>query len=125
MDRIISILEKMNITYKMTPQDNSDQWDGLVEFWTDTAGQDIPMEFEFDGTAESFVKEFTLCAENYEVDDEVELYAGMRGQRGVPERIMDIVADCQEAKDTLMEIAEALQAAITDNDEQYFDVAVT
>lgn len=106
MERIENVLEGMGVYYKIN--DN----DALVEFWTQTAGQDIPVEFEYDGTVEDFIKEFVEYAENYDVDDEVEIYVPMRGQSGVPYRIMDIVEDCQEAKDTLMKIASKLQTAI-------------
>ena len=47
-------------------------------------------------------------ADNYDVDNEVELYFPMRGQRGVPDSVREILDDCQEAKDTLMAIAEDL-----------------
>ena len=84
----------------------------LVEFWTDTAGQDIPTEFEFDGTPEDFVEQFAYYAEAYDVDEQVELYADMRGKYGIPGTIREILDDCEEAKQTLTEIAEALQQAI-------------
>lgn len=79
--------------------------DACVEFWTDTAGQDIVTEFEFDGTTEDFVKQFSERAEGYDVDTEVELFVGMRGKNGVPDTVSGLIADCQEAKDTLMSLA--------------------
>jgi len=106
MKRIIKILDDMGIYHKI--EDNS----ALVEFWTDTAGQDIPTEIDFDGTPEDFVKQFSEAAENYDVDEEVEVFANMRGQRGVPNTIRELLDDCEEAKQTLTEIAEALQKAI-------------
>ncbi len=80
----------------------------LVEFWTDKSGQDIPVEFEYDGTAEDFVEKFNNFAESYDVDAEVELYANMRGQNGVPSTVREILDSCEEAKKTLMEISDAL-----------------
>ena len=91
MERIKKTLENLGVRYKIENQS------ALVEFWTDTAGQDIPTEFDFDGTAEDFIEEFTKAAESYDVDSEVELYAGMRGQRGVPETIQEILDDFEEA----------------------------
>lgn len=87
-------------------------WYGLVEFWTDTARQDIPTEIGFDGTAEDFVKQFCEAAENYDVDEEVELFVDMRGKNGIPNTVRELLDDCQEAKDTLMEIANKLKEAI-------------
>lgn len=106
MNRITDALDNMDVNYKI------DGEYALIEFWTDTAGQDIPTEFDFDGTPEDFVKQFSYLADCYSVDDEVELYASMRGQRGVPETISELLDDCQEAKDTLIKIAESLQKAI-------------
>lgn len=79
------------------------------EFWTDTAGQDVVVEFDYDGTGRDFIEKFCEYAENYDVDSEVALYVGMRGQHGVPSSVRTIIDDCQEAKDTLMEIAEDLK----------------
>ena len=85
----------------------------LIEFWTDMAGRDISYEYDkLDGTADDLVKDFVRHAENYDVDEEVELYVNTRGQNGVPNTIRELLNDWQEAKDTLMEIAEKLQAAI-------------
>lgn len=79
-----------------------------VEFWTDTAGQDIC----FDSTTsdpEEFIKEFIEYADSYDVDEEVELYIDMRGKNGVPATVRELLDDCQEAKDTLMKIANKLK----------------
>lgn len=116
MKRVEKVLDKMGISYSYHKVEDSDNWYGLVEFWTDTAGQDIPTEFDFDGTAEDFVKEFTERAENYDVDEEVEVYVNMRGQNGVPNTIRELLDDCQEAKNTLLEIAVKLNAAIQEED---------
>lgn len=112
MKRIEKALDEMGIKYDYYMDQNSEEWYGLVEFWTDCSGQDIPTEFNFDGTAEDFVKKFTEGAENYDVDDQVEIFVPMRGKQGVPNTVREILDDCQEAKDTLMEIAEKLKEAI-------------
>lgn len=106
MNRIIEALDNMNVKYKI--EENT----AFIEFWTDTAGQDIPVELDYNGTPDDFVKQFSEYAENYDVDEEVELYASMRGQNGVPNTIRELLDDCQEAKDTLLEIAETLNKAI-------------
>ena len=111
MDRIKEALDELDI-YGDWSEKEDGSWYGIVEFWTDTAGQDIPTEIDFDGTAEDFVRKFSEAAENYDVDDEVEIYVPMRGQRGVPSHVMDIVDDCKEAKNTLMKISEELKKAI-------------
>ena len=90
---------------------NIDDNSATFEFWTDTAGQDVVVEFDFDGTGADFINKFVDYAESYDPDEEVEIYvsSGMLGQRGVPSSIRTILADCDEAKDTLMEIASDLK----------------
>ena len=111
LEKIEEVLEEMGIKYSIKEKE------ALVEFWTDTAGQDIPTEFEFDGTAEDFVKQFTELAEGYDVDENVEMWVSMRGKDSVPDTVRELMDDCQEAKDTLMEIAKKLQRAIDPNAE--------
>ncbi len=99
MKRIERILDDMGIKHKI----ESDH--ALIEFWTDAAGQDIPVEIYYDGTEIDFIHQFADYAENYDVDEQVELFVGMRGQNGVPGTVREIIDDCQEAKDTLTKIA--------------------
>lgn len=103
--KIEEILEEKGVKYEIRPKEGY----GLVEFWTDTAGHDIITEFDFNGTPKGFVKEFVERAENYDVDEEVELFVGMRGKRGIPDTVRELLDDCQEAKDTLLDIAKALK----------------
>ena len=112
MKRIEDVLNKLSVKYDYHKYNNSDSWYGMVEFWTDTSGQDIPVEFDFDGTAEDFVKQFCEHAETYDVDDEVELFIRMRGKQGVPNTVRELLNDCQEAKDTLINIADELKSAM-------------
>lgn len=109
-EEIYDVLDDMHVRYNTEYCDSKTE--ALIEFWTNTAGQDIPTEFDYDGTPEDFVKQFTERAENYDVDEEVELFVNMRGKDGVPNTVRELLNDCQEAKDTLMEIAEKLQKAI-------------
>lgn len=106
MERIISVLEEAGVKYDIKPDF------ATIEFWTDTAGQDIVSEFEYDGSAKGFVNEFTERAELYDVDEEVELFADSRGKNGVPSSIRELLDDCQEAKDTLVKLAKSLKEAV-------------
>lgn len=102
MERIYNVFDEMGVGIK--DYDNS----VMVEFWTDTAGQDIIVEFDYDGTPEDFIEEFNYKADAYDVDEEVELYINSLGKRGVPSTVRVLVEDCEEAKETLMEIADRL-----------------
>lgn len=92
-----------------------------IEFWTDTAGQDIYQSIEYDGTLKDFLDKFIDCFEGYDVDEEVELYVNMRGQNGVPDSVRKLMDDCQEAKDTLMEMAETFKKFKSNVDKDYTD----
>ena len=115
IERIENILDDMGIKYDI--KDNF----ALIEFWTDTAGQDIPVEIDYDGSVEDLVKQFVEYADNYDVDEKVELYVNSRGKNGVPESIRELTDDCQEAKDTLMEIAKKFEGALK-NTVNYYSV---
>lgn len=103
MKRLENVLDNLGVKYEIR-----DHY-AIIEFWTDTAGQDIPVEIDHNGTTEDIINQFVDYAEGYDVDDQVELYVGMRGQNGVPETVRELLADMQEAKDTLMMIAEKLR----------------
>ena len=109
-EEIYDVLDNMNIKYNTNYCGS--ETEALIEFWTDTAWQDIPTEFDYDSSPEDFVKQFTEKAENYDVNEEVELFVNMRRKDGVPNTVRELFDDCQEAKNTLMEIAEKLQKAI-------------
>lgn len=106
MDKITALLDDMGI------KNNIDNTYAIIEFWTDTAGQDISVVIDYDGTVNDLVNKFSDYAENYNVDEEVELYVNMRGQNGVPSTIRELLDDCQEAKDTLMNIATKMKEII-------------
>lgn len=108
---IEDVLDGFGVKYEFNKNDNG-TWNGFVEFWTDTAGQDIFEDVDFDGDFKNFVKKFCEAAECYDVDEEVGMYINHLGQDGVPATARELVDDCQEAKDTLMNIAKNLENAI-------------
>ena len=109
-EEIYDVLDDMNVRYDTNYCGS--ETEAIIEFWTNTAGQDIPTEFDYDGSPEDFVKQFTEMAKMYDVDEEVEVYVDMRGRNGVPNTVRELLDDCQEAKDTLMKIADELQKTI-------------
>ena len=109
-EKVYDVLDELSVRYDTNYCGSETQ--AIIEFWTDTANQDIPTEFDYNGTPEDFVTQFVEAAERYDVDTEVELYVGTRGRNGVPNTVRELLDDCQEANDTLMEIARRLQEAI-------------
>lgn len=110
MEKIKKCLDKLGISYEIGDRE------ALIEFWTDTAEQDIPTEFVYDGTPEDFVAEFKIAVENYDVDEEVEIFVQSRGKNGVPSSIKTLYEDMQEAKDTLMDLVDKLEAVLEGKD---------
>ena len=116
MNRIKEVLDNLDVKYEIT----NDY--ALIEFWTDTAGQDISVEINHNGTAEDIIKQFSEYAENYDVDEEVEIYAEHRGKNGVPATFRELLEDMQEAKDTLLAISNKLQEAIQTKENSLPDI---
>lgn len=89
-----------------------------IEFWTDTAMQDVCYEhvcYELDSdNVKEIISEFTEYAENYDVDEEVALCANHLGERGIPDDYETLVADIKEAKETLLKIADRLKEGVKD-----------
>lgn len=89
-----------------------------IEFWTDTASQDVCYEhacYELDSdNVKEIISEFTEYAENYDVDEEVALCANHLGERGIPDDYETLVADMKEAKETLLKIADRLNEGVKD-----------
>ena len=79
-----------------------------IEFWTDTAGQDIYFEADFDESLESFVRQVEKIAEDYDVDEECKCYMESLGKHGVPSSVRVLVDDCEEAENTLCELSDKL-----------------
>lgn len=73
-------------------------------------GEDWSECIWFDGTAKSFVDAVQARAENFDIDEEVEPYIPMRGQRGVPNSISDLVEDAKWKYKKLDDLSDALKA---------------
>ena len=103
-EEIEKVFDTMDIN--LCNMENPD--DAYFEFWTDTAGQDCVYCVPHEGTPESFIETVKGIAENYDVDEELEIYLPMRGKQGVPSSAVTIMRDCEECQNTLKEISEAL-----------------
>lgn len=107
-DELEEVLGELDVKYDLK------EGHFLMEFWTDTAGQDICYELDSDNV-EEIISDFTEYAEErYDVDEEVSVYEGLRGERGVPADYETLVADIKEAKETLLKIADRLKEGVKD-----------
>lgn len=80
--------------------------------WYSPAGEDVVSTIWFDGTDEGFVRAIEEYAYYFDVDEHVEFYVGMRGERGVPESISDLVDDARAIKEWLENLGEELRKAL-------------
>jgi len=114
-DDILDILDKYGCKYEnakngeIEKRECSDSFYSYFEFWTDTANKDVYVEVYYNGTSKDFIKEVVEYAISYNVDDEVIYCLPIRGIQGIPSDIRTLLEDCEEAKETLMNIAEDLQ----------------
>lgn len=68
------------------------------------AGEDIV----FDVSAEKFVDSVKEYADEFDVDDHVELWIEGRGKNGVPSTVRELLEDAEAIAAMLKELAEAL-----------------
>ena len=71
-------------------------------------GEDVIVSLVYDGTEESFIREFSDCAYEFDTEYHVEMWIDSRGKNGVPDSIKDLLKDAEWIKNTLMQIAEEL-----------------
>ena len=71
-------------------------------------GEDWYESIWFNGTKEDFVNAVKNRAENFDVDEEVEIWIPSRGKNGVPHSIKALVQDAEWKKHKLQELANNL-----------------
>jgi hypothetical protein len=77
-------------------------------------GEDWWMTLWYDGTDEDFIQKFETMVDNFDPDEEAEIYIDMRGKNGVPDSIRDILDDQVWKLDTL-------KATLKDLNEEFKD----
>ena len=82
-----------------------------IEFWTDTAGQDVIIQFNYDGTSDDFMEQLRNYVNSYDPNEETKLYSENMGQNGVPDSIETILEDCKEAQSTMQDILNECEKA--------------
>lgn len=83
-----------------------------IEFFS-PEGEDVIECIWYDGTDEGFIKAFRENAEHFDPDEHAEMWVESRGTRGVPESIKDLIADAEWIKNTLLAVADELEAEET------------
>ncbi len=72
-------------------------------------GEDWFVDIIVNNDVNKLIDEISSYAENFDVDEEVEPYIEMRGQRGVPSSISDLIKDAEWKKDQLINLSNELQ----------------
>lgn len=114
--KIIEVVEK----YDFCLEDVEEQ-DGkyFVEMNNCTpCGEDWWETILFDGTSENFAKSVRERANNFDVDEEVEIWIEGRGENGVPDSIKALVEDAEWKKSTLEKLADELEKLDFEDDEE-------
>lgn len=76
-------------------------------------GEDWWLTLWYDGSDEDFIQKFEILVDNFDPDEEAEIYIDMRGKNGVPDSIRDILDDqvwkLETLKTTLKELKEEFE----------------
>lgn len=105
--KIIEVAEKSDFCLEDVEKQNGKYY---VEMNNCTpCGEDWWETIWFDGTSKGFVNGVRYRADNFDVDEEAEVYINCRGENGVPSNIKDLIYDAEWKKSTLEELANNLE----------------
>ena len=90
-DKIITIIENNGFSISEIQQQNKDYYIEINQYTP--AGEDWYEIIWFDGKDKGFINALTLRAEEFNIDEEAEVWITNRGKRGVPNSISCLVAD--------------------------------
>ena len=78
----------------------------MIEFHT-SVGQDVVYEGDYN-TIDELINNLTDYVVSYDPDEEAAVYVSSRGINGVPSSVREIIDSTEEAKETLLELADML-----------------
>lgn len=106
-EKIINVLEDNDISLCGDIELYDEEYSVGLETYS-PEGEDVIISFYYDGTEENFVKQFNEYANDFDVDEHVELYVGNRGKHGIPNSISTLLKDAEWIKDTLTNVGTKL-----------------
>ena len=106
-DKVIEVLENKDFSvHEVEKQGN----DFIVEINQGTPlGEDWWETIWFDGTDEGFIEAIRERYNNFDVDEEAEIWIEGRGKNGVPSSIKALVRDAEWKESMLGELADELE----------------
>ncbi len=111
-ERTIEILGNNEMKAYDRDKNSNGEYTREIEFFS-PEGEDVIECIWYDGTDEGFIKAFRENAEHFDPDEHAEMWVESRGTRGVPESIKDLIADAEWIKNTLLAVADELEAEET------------
>lgn len=70
------------------------------------------IDFDADNQVETFIADLKEYAEDFDIDEHVEIWIPIRGEGGCPESISDLVEDAKAIKEMLTELHEELEKMV-------------
>lgn len=72
------------------------------------------------GNNGNIVEQVIDYAENFDTNEHAEMYINIRGERGVPNSIKDLIEDAEDIKQMLLELANELKKETEKKDKKYY-----
>lgn len=98
-ENIVRILEENNFNIGEITEQNGSYYIELSQYTP--LGEDWYVVVWYDGTDEDFIDQFDQIYQNFDVDEELEIFMECRGKNGVPTSVRDLLED-QEWKNTCL-----------------------
>lgn len=109
-EKMLDILERHNISYYPEDADLGDPYgDIMLEFWTDTANQDVVIELSDVNGFDDFFEKLSRWLDNYDVTEEFDIYWPLHGTRGVPDSPYTLLEDFEEVQETVGDLIEDME----------------
>lgn len=113
-ERELEVLEKLD--WRLVDITNDDRMAYVeIENWS-PAGEDLCETIAVDQW-DTFATATRKWAEYFDKDEHVELYVNMRGKRGVPSSIRELVDDAEAIQAMFYDLADAIEALYDERDE--------
>lgn len=98
-EKIIEVIENNEFGHNAVVEQDNEYY---IELYQNTpAGEDWYVTIWFDGSNNGFINSFRKYAEDFDVDEEAEIWIKSRGEHGVPSSISVLVKDAEWKKETL------------------------
>lgn len=106
LNKITKVLENKDFDILFNERQDDDF---VIEFGQYTPlGEDWNVCLFYDGTYNNFKNKLTEYSENFDIDEEAEIWIENRGKNGIPDSIKDLVEDAEWKQKQLKELSEVL-----------------